>query len=87
MVILIVESCKCDQVSDLWQQLVLVSEIESDLRDTVDWRRKWFVDFNAAKIQLVLLTSLITLVLLMRKLMSLFLRKNHLLRWWADFLF
>ena len=54
MVILIVEPCKCDQVSDLWQQLVLASELESDLRDTVDWSRKWFVDFNAAKIQLVL---------------------------------
>ena len=27
---------KCDQASDLWQQLELVSELESDLRDTVD---------------------------------------------------
>ena len=54
MVILIAEPCKCDQVSDLWQQLVLASELESDLRDTVDWSRKWFVDFSAAKIQLVL---------------------------------
>ena len=54
MVILIVEPCKCDQVSDLRQQLVLASELESDLRDTVDWSRKWFVDFNVAKIQLVL---------------------------------
>ena len=35
-VILIVEPCKCDQVSNLWQQLVLASELESDLRDTVD---------------------------------------------------
>ena len=25
---------KCDQASDLWQQLELASEIESDLRDT-----------------------------------------------------
>ena len=38
---------KCDQASDLWQQLELASEVESDLRDTVDWGRKWFVDFNA----------------------------------------
>ena len=44
---------KCDQGSDLWQQLELASELESDLRDTVDWGRKWFVDFNAGKIQLV----------------------------------
>ena len=26
----------CDQASDLWQQLELASELESDLRDTVD---------------------------------------------------
>ena len=29
------------------------SELESDLRDTVDWGRKWLVDFNAGKTQLV----------------------------------
>ena len=45
---------KCDQASDLWQQLELASEVESDLRDTVDWGKKWLVDFNAGKIQLVL---------------------------------
>ena len=44
---------KCNQASDLWQQLELVSELESDLRDTVDWGRKWLVDFNAGKTQLV----------------------------------
>ena len=27
---------KCDQASDLWQQLELGSELESDLRDTLD---------------------------------------------------
>ena len=31
---------KCDQASDLWQQLELASELESNLRDTVDWGRK-----------------------------------------------
>ena len=45
--------CKCDQASDLWQQLELASELESDLQDTVDWDRKWPVDFNAGKTQLV----------------------------------
>ena len=40
---------KCDQASDLWQQLELASELESDLRDTVDWVRKWLVDFNAGQ--------------------------------------
>ena len=34
---------KCDQVSDLWQQLELASELESDLQDTVYWAKKWFV--------------------------------------------
>ena len=34
-----------DQASDLWQQLELASELESDLGDTVDWGRKWLVDF------------------------------------------
>ena len=42
-----------DQASDLWQQIELPSELESDLRDTVDWGRKWLVDFNAGKTQLV----------------------------------
>ena len=44
---------KCDQASDLWQQLELVSELESDLQDTVDWDRKWLVDFGAGKTQLI----------------------------------
>ena len=45
---------KCDQTSDLWQQLELASELESDLWSTVDWGKKWFADFNAGKTQLVL---------------------------------
>ena len=45
---------KCDQVSDLWQQLELAFELESDLRDTLDWSRKLLVGFNAGKTQLVL---------------------------------
>ena len=48
---------KCDQTSDLWQQLELASELESDLRDTEDSYRKWLVDFQ------IRLTGLITLVL------------------------
>ena len=38
---------KRDEASDMWQQLELASELESDLRDTVDWGR------NAGKIKLV----------------------------------
>ena len=45
---------KFDRASDLWKQLELGSELESDLRDTVDWGKKWLVDFDAGKTQLVL---------------------------------
>ena len=44
--------CKCDQASGLWQQLELATELESDLQDTVDWSKKWLVNFNAGKTQL-----------------------------------
>ena len=30
----------------------MASELESDLQDTVDWGRKWLVDFDAGKTQL-----------------------------------
>ena len=46
-------SAKCDLASDLWQQLELASELESELRETVDWGRKWLVYFNAGKTPLV----------------------------------
>ena len=41
------------QASDLWQQLELAYELEADLRDTVDWGRKWLVDLNDGKTHLV----------------------------------
>ena len=31
---------RCDRASDLWPQLELASELESDVRDTVDWGKK-----------------------------------------------
>ena len=37
---------KYDPASDLWQQVELTFELESDLWDTVDWGRKWLVDFR-----------------------------------------
>ena len=43
---------KYNQASDLWQQLELASELEPDLRDTVDWGKRWPVHFNAGKTQL-----------------------------------
>ena len=45
---------KCDQASDLWQQLEMAAELESDLQDTMDLGRKWLVDFSAGKTQLIL---------------------------------
>ena len=45
---------KCDQASDLWEQLQLASELESDQRDTVDWGTRRLFDFNTGKTQLVL---------------------------------
>ena len=35
------------------QQPELASELESDLQDIVGWVRKWLVDDNAGKTQLV----------------------------------
>ena len=32
----------------------VASELESDIKETVDWGQKWLVDFNAGKTQLVL---------------------------------
>ena len=58
----------------------MASEFESDLWDTVDWGKKGLIDFNAGNGHL---NGLITVVLLMWKWMSLFLKKKHLLRCWG----
>ena len=55
---------KCDQSSVLWQQLALASEVESDLRDTVDWSRRALLISMLEKLSLFCLMGLITLVLL-----------------------
>ena len=70
--------CKCDQASDLWHQLELASELESDLQDTVA-----LVISTLEKLNWFHLTALITMVLLMWKWMGLFWRKNRLWRCWA----
>ena len=49
----------------MWQQLELTSELESDLRDTVDWRRGGLLISMLEKFNWFRLTGLITLVLLM----------------------
>ena len=61
---------KCDQASDMWQQIELASELESNLGDTVDWCRICLVA--------CLWTGVIKPVLLMQKWMGLFTRKDHL---------
>ena len=53
--------------ANLENQQELISELESDLRDSVDWGRKWLVDFNTGKLDWLLWTGLITLVLLIWK--------------------
>ena len=73
---------KYDLASDPWQQLEMATELECDLRDTMEWDKKWLADFNAVK-TLFCLTGLITLVLLMWERMCLFLRKNNILRCWG----
>ena len=78
---------KCDQASDLWQQLELLAsdELQSDLLDTVDWGKKWLVDFNVGKTQLVSFdqcnsTGTIDVVKIW---LSLVLGKSNLLRQWG----
>ena len=56
---------KCDQASDLWQQLELASELESDLQDTVDWVRSGLLISLLGKRSWFGLTRVITMVLLM----------------------
>ena len=53
MLMIVTLYSKCDQASGLWHQLELASELESDLRDTVSWGKKWLVDFSAGKAKLV----------------------------------
>ena len=54
VLMILLSTLKCGKVSNLWQLLELTSELECDLGDTVDWGRKWHVDFSAGKTQLVL---------------------------------
>ena len=73
---------KCEQTSDLWQHLELVSELKSDLQDTVNWGEKWPVGFNARKTQLVFFDWSNNLGAIDVKIDGSVLKKNHLLRCW-----
>ena len=39
MLLILLSTLKCMQAFDLWQQLKLASELESHLRDNLDWVR------------------------------------------------
>ena len=56
----------------------VASKLESDLRDT-EWGRKWLVDFNTGKTQLVSFGRSNNTSAIDVKWMGLFLRKIHLL--------
>ena len=46
---------KCDQAYNLLQQWELASVLESDLRDTADWGRKWLGDSNVTFLHFICL--------------------------------
>ena len=56
---------KCDQASDLWQELELASEFESNLQDTVIETEGVLLISMLLKLNWFHLNYLITLVLLM----------------------
>ena len=60
----------------------MASELASDLGDTVDWGRKWLVDFKARKTQLVSFEWSNSSGAIDVKINGPFLEENHLLRCW-----
>ena len=56
---------KCNQASDLWQQLELASELESDLRDTWIGEGSGLLISMLERLNWCRLAGLLTLVLLM----------------------
>ena len=51
--------------------------------ETLDWGKKWFVDFNAGKTQLFLFDWSNKTGSIDVKIMGLFLKKNHLVKCWG----
>ena len=74
---------KCDQASDLWQQLEFASELESGIWKTVDWGRKWLADFNVGKTQLVSFDRSHNTDAIDVKIDGSVLGEKHLLRCWG----
>ena len=69
--------------NNLWQQLELALELESDLQDTVDLGKEWLVDFNAGKTQLVSFDRSNNTGSIDVKMDGSVLEENHLLRCWG----
>ena len=67
------------------QQLEWAFELEPDLQDTMDWGRKWLVNFNAGKAQLILLDRSNNTGAIDVKIDGLLLTKNHLRCWGVHF--
>ena len=65
------------QLSDR-KQLDLTSELKSDVKDNVEWERKWLVNLDLTKIKLISLHNSIILIILMSKYVIPSLRQNHL---------
>ena len=74
---------KFDQAFNLWRQLELDSELESDLQDTVDLGKKWLVDFYFGKTQLVSFDQSNNNGSNDVKIDGSVFEKNHLLRCWG----
>lgn len=51
---------KRNHASDSWQQRELACQLNYDLRGTLVWSRKWLVNFNSGKTQLVIFDHLNT---------------------------
>ena len=74
---------KCDQASDLWQQLELASGLDLICETLWAWAQSGLLISLLGNLNWLCLTGLITLVLSMQKWMGLFLWKNYLLRCWV----
>ena len=73
---------KCHQASDLWQQLEFASELNLNY-ETIEWGRKWLVDFNAGKTQLVSFDQSKNTGAIDVKMDGSVLGENHLLKYWG----
>ena len=73
---------KCDQTSNMCQ-LKIAPEVESDIWDTEGWGRKWLVDSNSEKIQLVFYDRSIKTGAIDVKMDGSILQKKDLWRCWG----